>query len=91
MLPQRPWAWDGRPYLGVVHGMVGILAQIVLSEAATLGALLDLQGGEGNWHVIEAKELGLVQFCQGAPGFVLSLLAVRPLPGSTRRWRGRAN
>jgi hypothetical protein len=39
---------------------------------------LKLQGADGNWPVIEDKDIGLVQFCHGAPGFVLSLLAIRP-------------
>lgn len=85
ILPQQPWVWGERQYLGVVHGEIGILTQVVLSDAsyaprleAKLLELLDLQGPEGNWPVIEGKEIGLVQFCHGAPGFLLSLLAIRP-------------
>ena len=85
MLPQQPWVWMGRQYLGTVHGEIGVVTQIVLSDPFyapqvedKLLSLLKLQGEEGNWPVIEGKEIGLVQFCHGAPGFILSLLAMRP-------------
>ncbi|TVY87711.1 LanC-like protein-like protein [Lachnellula willkommii] len=84
VIPQQPWVWGGRQYLGTVHGEIGILTQIVLSDPSyapklqsKLLELLALQGEEGNWPVIEGKEIGLIQFCHGAPGFVLSLLATR--------------
>ncbi|PVH76842.1 hypothetical protein DL98DRAFT_657170 [Cadophora sp. DSE1049] len=84
ILPQQPWTWDGRQYLGSVHGEIGILTQIVLSEPAyavklegKLLELLALQEENGNWPVIPGKDIGLVQFCHGAPGFVISLLAIR--------------
>ncbi|TVY37079.1 LanC-like protein-like protein [Lachnellula occidentalis] len=84
MIPQQPWVWSGGQYLGTVHGEIGILTQIVLSDASyapelesKLLELLKLQGEEGNWPIIEGKEIGLIQFCHGAPGFVLSLLAIR--------------
>jgi hypothetical protein len=85
MLPQQPWVWAERQYLGTVHGDIGILTQIVLSDASyapklesRLLSLLKLQDAEGNWPVVEGKDIGLVQFCHGSPGFVLSLLAIRP-------------
>ncbi|KAE9381869.1 hypothetical protein N431DRAFT_425458 [Stipitochalara longipes BDJ] len=85
ILPEQPWVWSGRQYLGTVHGEIGILTQVILSDPsyapkleAKLLSLLNLQGVEGNWPVIEGKEIGLVQFCHGAPGFVCSLLAIRP-------------
>jgi lantibiotic modifying enzyme len=85
MLPQQPWVWNGWHYLGLVHGEIGIVTQIVLSDSSyapklerKLKSLLKLQDPEGNWPVIEGKDNGLIQFCHGAPGFVLSLLALRP-------------
>jgi hypothetical protein len=84
MLPQQPWIWMGRQYLGTVHGEIGIVKQIVLSDPSyapklesKLLSLLKLQGADGNWPITEDKDIGLVQFCHGTPGFVLSLLAIR--------------
>jgi hypothetical protein len=84
MLPQQPWIWMGHQYLGAVHGEIGIVTQIVLSDASyapklenKLLSLVKLQGADGNWPAIEDKDIGLVQFCHGAPGFVLSLLVIR--------------
>jgi Lanthionine synthetase C-like protein len=85
ILPQQPWIWNGRQYLGTVHGEIGIFAQIILSDSSyapklenKLLSLLNLQDGEGNWPVMPGKDNELVQFCHGAPGFVCSLLAIRP-------------
>ena len=36
------------------------------------------QNEEGNWPTVEDKDIGLIQFCHGAPGFILSLVATRP-------------
>lgn len=84
ILPEQPWVWSSRQYLGPVHGEIGILTQIILSDPSyaarlesKLGELLDAQQGDGNWPVIPGKDIGLVQFCHGAPGFVISLLAIR--------------
>ncbi|KFY38784.1 hypothetical protein V494_04203 [Pseudogymnoascus sp. VKM F-4513 (FW-928)] len=84
ILPQQPWVWSDRKYIGSVHGDIGILTQIILSEPSyapklesRLLELLDLQGEEGNWPVIEGKEIGLVQFCHGAPGVLISLFPIR--------------
>lgn len=84
ILPEQPWKWDGRQYLGPVHGEIGILTQIVLSDPVyapklqwKLLELLEMQEENGNWPVIPGKDVGLVQFCHGAPGFVISLLAIR--------------
>ncbi|KAH8899157.1 hypothetical protein GQ53DRAFT_742225 [Thozetella sp. PMI_491] len=85
IMSQQPWVWDGRQYLGTVHGEIGILTQIVLSDPSyapklenKLVTLLGQQNTEGNWPVVDGKEIGLVQFCHGAPGFIVSLLAIRP-------------
>ncbi|KAK0099583.1 hypothetical protein ONS95_013519 [Cadophora gregata] len=93
ILGQYPWTWDGRRYLGAVHGEIGILTQIVLSSPSRSRAraqseshpflekilleILDLQGEDGNWPVVPGKDLGLVQFCHGAAGVVISLLAMK--------------
>ena len=81
-----PWFWHGKKYLGAVHGFVGIVTQIILSEpkrAMQLKGLLEeliaaQNPNTGNWP--SSDESGrdhLVQFCHGAPGCVISLLAVR--------------
>ncbi|OBT48812.1 hypothetical protein VE00_00688 [Pseudogymnoascus sp. WSF 3629] len=84
ILPQQPWSWSDRKYIGAVHGDIGIITQIVLSDPSyapklesKLLELLELQGEEGNWPVVEGKEKGLIQFCHGAPGVLISLLAMR--------------
>jgi hypothetical protein len=76
--------WNGHQYLGAVHGEIGIVTQVVLSEPSyapklerKLRELLRLQDEEGNWPVVPGSNQGLVQFCHGAPGFVVSLLAIK--------------
>lgn len=84
------WRWHGKQYLGAVHGSIGILAQIVLSSSGLhqppqscwnwLRDILQLQFESGNWPSSlgnSAKRDELVQFCHGAPGFVISLLPIR--------------
>lgn len=75
-----PWPWHEKEYLGAVHGTIGIVTQIILSEPARVGelvkvveGLLDLQIQEtGNWPSSAGKERDeLVQICHGAPGYVL--------------------
>ncbi|PMD51620.1 uncharacterized protein K444DRAFT_647664 [Hyaloscypha bicolor E] len=73
ILPQQPWIWNGSQYLGVVHGEIGILTQVILSDPShasklesKLLSLINLQDVEGNWP-----------FCHGAPGFVGSLIAIK--------------
>lgn len=85
MLLQQPWFWHGKQYLGAVHGEIGIVTQIVLSDPSyaprlerKLVELLRLQDAQGNWPSSRGRDAHLVQFCHGAPGFVVSLLAVRP-------------
>ncbi|KAL2161795.1 hypothetical protein VTH06DRAFT_7579 [Thermothelomyces fergusii] len=83
------WTWHGRRYLGAVHGDIGIVTQLVLTSPELAGRLrpalerlLDMQLPDGNWPSSEESgergKKGLVQFCHGAPGFVLSLAALRP-------------
>lgn len=85
ILLQHPWSWNGKRYIGPVHGDIGIITQIVLSNTSyapkletKLLELLKMQGEDGNWPSSEGKERGLVQICHGAPGFLISLLAIRP-------------
>jgi hypothetical protein len=82
------WRWHGRRYLGAVHGDIGIVTQLVLTSPSLaprlqpiVERLLASQLSDGNWPSSEesgASGKGLVQFCHGAPGFVLSLSALRP-------------
>ncbi|KAK1833722.1 hypothetical protein QBC39DRAFT_345916 [Podospora conica] len=81
------WAWHGHRYLGAAHGDIGIIVQLVLTSPElapqlepVLERLLDEQLPGGNWHVsltLDRKGKELVQFCHGAPGFVVSLLSLR--------------
>ena len=81
----RPWKWHGKAYLGAVHGSIGIITQIVLTDPqmapkleADLGALLSYQYDGGNWpSSIPPGKDRLVQFCHGAPGVITSLLSIR--------------
>lgn len=85
ILAHRPWSWYGESYIGAAHGDIGILTQIVLSEpkyAQQLGSmierLLDEQNEDGSWPAVRGEKEGqMVQFCHGAPGFIISLLAIR--------------
>ncbi|KAL2020041.1 hypothetical protein VTK56DRAFT_8944 [Thermocarpiscus australiensis] len=82
------WRWHGRRYLGAVHGDIGIVTQLVLTSPSLaprlqpiLERLLGMQLADGNWPSSEesgGSGGGLVQFCHGAPGFVVSLLTLRP-------------
>ncbi|KAH8882005.1 abscisic acid ABA receptor [Thozetella sp. PMI_491] len=77
--------WESR-YLGPGHGDIGNITQLVLANPSIaktvqpwLERLLDLQRPDGNWDKIEGVDgKDLVQWCHGAPGFVVSLVALRP-------------
>ncbi|GAB1319830.1 Abscisic acid ABA receptor [Madurella fahalii] len=81
------WKWHGRRYLGAVHGDIGIVTQLILTSPSlaprlqpVLEKLLGMQLPDGNWPSSEesgGSGKGLVQFCHGAPGFVISLSALR--------------
>jgi len=81
----RPWKWHGKAYVGAVHGSIGIITQIVLTDSswapkleADLGALLSYQYESGNWpSSIPPGKDRLVQVCHGAPGVIISLLSIR--------------
>lgn len=81
-----PWKCYGHEYLGAAHGNMGIVAQVVLSEPgyaehprikAELERILELQMENGNWPVALQRRKDLVQWCHGAPGTVMSLVAIR--------------
>jgi len=71
--------------VGAVHGAIGIITQIVLTDPtwaakleAELGTLLTYQYEEGNWpSSIPPGRDRLVQVCHGGPGIVISLLSIR--------------
>lgn len=82
----RPWKWHGKAYVGTVHGAIGIITQIVLTDPhrwaskveAELAVLLSYQYESGNWpSSIPPGRDRLVQVCHGAPGIVNCLLTVR--------------
>ncbi|KAL8730214.1 MAG: hypothetical protein Q9166_004191 [cf. Caloplaca sp. 2 TL-2023] len=83
-----PWSWHGKQYLGAVHGSVGIITQLVLSDPdyaahlkveSTLKELLQSQDPDsGNFPTsVDSGRDSLVQLCHGAPGFVLSLRLIQ--------------
>ena len=84
----RPWTWHKKAYLGAAHGAIGIITQIVLSSPSRADALLesmlkellDVQYPSGNFPSSSPvkNDERLVQFCHGAPGFVISLVSLRP-------------
>lgn len=71
--------------VGAVHGAIGIITQIVLTDSswapkleADLGALLSYQYDSGNWpSSIPPGKDRLVQVCHGAPGVIISLLSIQ--------------
>ncbi|KAG9250086.1 uncharacterized protein F5Z01DRAFT_427213 [Emericellopsis atlantica] len=83
------WEWRGKRYFGAAHGEIGIITQLVLANPKIaprlhdrLEDLLDLQWEDGNWssselRMREGKNPKLVQWCHGAPGFVISLHSLR--------------
>ncbi|KAK5659790.1 hypothetical protein OQA88_1001 [Cercophora sp. LCS_1] len=81
------WKWHGNRYLGAAHGDVGIITQLVLTSPELaervepwLERVIQMQGRDGNWPGSEGSGhggKGLVQFCHGAPGFIISLLSLR--------------
>ncbi|KAI9772810.1 MAG: hypothetical protein M1839_002283 [Geoglossum umbratile] len=81
----QPWIWHGTAYLGAAHGTIGILTQIILSSPSraptlteALLTLLSTQFSSGNFpSSLPPTSDKLVQFCHGAPGFIISLTALR--------------
>ena len=85
----QPWKWHGKEYLGAVHGTIGIITQIVLSFhsqqvldklSPILANLLRTQYTSGNFSSSSTSSHNdvLVQFCHGAPGFLVSLRSLLP-------------
>lgn len=90
----RPFKWHDKAYVGAVHGTVGIITQIVLTDPSyakqlepELAVILSYQFDSGNWpSSLPAGPDKLVQFCHGAPGVVTSLLAIKQhFPGLESR------
>jgi len=82
----RPWKWHGKTYVGAIHGAIGIITQVVLTDAkkyaskveADLAVLLTYQYETGNWpSSIPPEKDRLVQVCHGAPGVVNSLVSIK--------------
>ena len=91
ILAAVPWSFHGHRYIGAAHGDIGILTQLVLCDGmlgthpvfeAQLEEQLNLQApDDGHWFITPDPGLGspdLVHYCHGSPGFVLSLLKIRP-------------
>jgi hypothetical protein len=86
ILQTDTWIWHGKEYYGPAHGTIGIITQILLSSPSHLPSvrtklitLLETQMPDGNFES-SAGSSGrgrLVQFCHGAPGFVVSLESIR--------------
>ena len=82
----RPWKWRGKTYIGAVHGAIGIITQIVLTNPqkyapkmeTDLAVLLTYQYDGGNFpSSLPAERDRLVQICHGAPGVIVSLLSIK--------------
>jgi hypothetical protein len=82
----RPWKWHGKSYVGAVHGLIGIITQVTLTDPeryaraveADLSVLLTYQYDSGNWpSSLPPGRDKQVQVCHGAPGVVNSLLSIR--------------
>lgn len=81
------WLFHNHELIGAAHGDIGIITQLVLTTPSLalrlvpkLRALLNLQV-DGNWPIgkglDETRHPSLMQWCHGAPGFILSLYAIR--------------
>lgn len=82
----RPWKWMNKNYVGAIHGAMGIITQIVLTNPekyaskveADLAVVLTYQYDSGNWpSSIPPERDRLVQICHGAPGIIVSLLSIK--------------
>jgi len=82
----RPWKWHGKAYIGAVHGAVGIITQVVLTNPTKyapkmetdLAVMLTYQYDTGNFpSSVPPERDRLVQVCHGAPGVINSLLSIR--------------
>jgi lantibiotic modifying enzyme len=82
----RPWKWRSKNYIGAVHGAMGIITQVVLTNPARyaekvqaeLAVTLSYQYPSGNFpSTVPPERDRLVQVCHGAPGVIISLLSIR--------------
>ncbi|KAL1592302.1 hypothetical protein SLS60_011379 [Paraconiothyrium brasiliense] len=78
---QASWLFHGREFTGAAHGNIGIITQICLSGGSStvvdrLSAFLDLQQEDGNWYSTTDRKHEHMQWCHGAPGCIISLLAI---------------
>lgn len=85
---ERGWMFYDLETTGAGHGTIGIITQLVVTTPSLaprlrtkLRAVLNLQT-DGNWprYIAPAGDDNpfLMQWCNGAPGFVVSLKAIRP-------------
>ncbi|KAF2482447.1 hypothetical protein BDY17DRAFT_251590 [Neohortaea acidophila] len=81
----RPWKWHSKAYVGAIHGAIGIITQIVLSNPAKyapkleaeLAVVLTYQFPSGNFpSSVPPEKDRLVQICHGAPGVIVSLKSI---------------
>lgn len=80
-----PWKWHGKEYLGAAHGTIGIIAQCIMSDPSTASSFtevlkqtLSMQFSSCNFPSSSPPHSDeLVQFCHGAPGFIISLSAIK--------------
>jgi hypothetical protein len=73
--------------VGAVHGSIGIITQIVLTNPRwapkledDLGALLSYQFDSGNWPISISTPPGpdlILEVCHGSPGIVISLECIK--------------
>ncbi|KAL2205729.1 hypothetical protein CC79DRAFT_1334099 [Sarocladium strictum] len=90
IMGEIPWTFSGHRYIGAAHGDIGILTQLVLCDnsmgmdprfESQLIDLLDVQQEDGHWPITPDPNLGspdLVHYCHGSPGFVHSLMKIKP-------------
>ncbi len=85
MASPRPWKWHGKAYVGAIHGAIGIITQIILTNPqkyapkleAELGVMLTYQYESGNFpSSVPPDKDRLVQVCHGAPGVIISLKSI---------------
>ena len=88
-----PWRFLGGIYLGLGHGWMGIITQILLSDPKQSSLcrpwivhLINEQLPDGNWNkFVESPDhkdnnaSDWLQIGHGAPGMVVGLMAIRPI------------
>ena len=92
------WNWHGKMYLGAAHGVAGILTMLIrakdLLSLSQLELVLDgvvdavarWRLPSGNFRSSESSASDeLVQWCHGAPGFLLMMVEAIPLVTFSRK------